>query len=162
MKTTRAKVGTPDPWSVGAIMTNQPVTVGRQESLTTAHRLMRSHDIRHLPVLEHGDLVGIVSQRDLLFLETIRGIDVDKDLVEDAMTTDTYAVSPDTPVATVAREMARKRYGCAVIMERGRVAGIFTATDALRIVAAVVPTAAAPAPAPAPRTARRASSQRSS
>ena len=160
MKTTRAKVGTPDPWSVGAIMTNQPVTVGRQESLTTAHRLMRSHDIRHLPVLEHGDLVGIVSQRDLLFLETIRGIDVDKDLVEDAMTTDTYAVSPDTPVATVAREMARKRYGCAVIMERGRVAGIFTATDALRIVAAVVPTAAAPAPAP--RTARRASSQRSS
>ena len=160
MKTTRAKVATQDPWSVGAIMTNQPVTVGRQESLTTAHRLMRSHDIRHLPVLEHGDLVGIVSQRDLLFLETIRGIDVDKDLVEDAMTTDTYAVSPDTPVATVAREMARKRYGCAVIMERGRVAGIFTATDALRIVAAVVPTAAAPAPAP--RTARRASSQRSS
>ena len=160
MKTTRAKVGTPDPWSVGAIMTNQPVTVGRQESLTTAHRLMRSHDIRHLPVLEHGDLVGIVSQRDLLFLETIRGIDVDQDIVEDAMTTDTYAVSPDTPVATVAREMARKRYGCAVIMERGRVAGIFTATDALRIVAAVVPTAAAPAPAP--RTARRASSQRSS
>ena len=157
MKTTRAKVGTPDPWSVGAIMTNQPVTVGRQESLTTAHRLMRSHDIRHLPVLEHGDLVGIVSQRDLLFLETIRGIDVDKDLVEDAMTTDTYAVSPDTPVATVAREMARKRYGCAVIMERGRVAGIFTATDALRIVAAVVPTAAAPAP----RAARRAVSQRS-
>ncbi len=158
MKTTRAKVATPDPWSVGAIMTPQPVTVGRQETLATAHRLMRSHDIRHLPVLEHGDLVGILSQRDLLLLETLRGVDIDKDLVEDAMTTDTYAVSPETPVATVARQMARKRYGCAVIMERGRVAGIFTATDALRIVAAVVPTAAAPAP----RAARRAISQRSS
>ena len=158
MKTTRAKVGTPDPWSVGAIMTPQPVTVGRQESLATAHRLMRSHDIRHLPVLEQGDLVGILSQRDLLLLETLRGVDIDEDLVEDAMTTDTYAVSPDTPVATVARHMARKRYGCAVIMERGRVAGIFTATDALRIVAAVVPTAAGPAP----RVPRRAISQRSS
>ena len=158
MKTTRAKVATPDPWSVGAIMTPQPVTVGRQETLATAHRLMRSHDIRHLPVLEHGDLVGILSQRDLLLLETLRGVDIDKDFVEAAMTSDTYAVSPDTPVATVARQMARKRYGCAVIMERGRVAGIFTATDALRIVAAVVPTTAAPAP----RAARRAISQRSS
>lgn len=145
MKTARAKVATPDPWSVGAIMTPQPVTIGRQELLATAHRLMRSHNIRHLPVLDHGDLVGILSQRDLLFLETLRGIDTDKDIVEDAMTMDTYAVAPDTPVATVARQMARKRYGCAVVMERGRVAGIFTATDALRIVAAVVPTAAAPA-----------------
>ena len=155
MKTTRAKAVTPDPWSVGAIMTPQPVTIGRQESLATAHRLMRSHNIRHLPVLEHGDLVGILSQRDLLFLETIRGVDIDEDIVEDAMTTDTYAVAPDTPIATVARQMARKRYGCAVVMERGRVAGIFTATDALRIVAAVVPTAATPAP----RAARRAVSQ---
>jgi acetoin utilization protein AcuB len=140
MKTTRAKVATQDPWSVGAIMTPQPVTIGRNETLTMAHRLMRAHNVRHLPVLEHGDLVGIVSQRDLLFLETIRGVEVDKDTVEDAMTTDTYSVTPDTPIATVARQMARKRYGCAVVMERGRVAGIFTATDALRIVAAVVPT----------------------
>jgi acetoin utilization protein AcuB len=152
MKTTRAKVATSDPWSVGAIMTPQPVTVGRKESLATAHRLMRAHAVRHLPVLEHGDLVGILSQRDLLFLETIRGVDTDEDIVEDAMTTDTYAVSPDTPIATVARQMARKRYGCAVVMERGRVAGIFTATDALRIVAAVVPAAAAPPPRAARRT----------
>lgn len=155
MRTTRAKIATPDPWSVGAIMTPQPVTIGRQESLTTAHRLMRSHNIRHLPVLDHGDLVGILSLRDLLFMETLRGVDNDKDIVEDAMTMDTYAVSPDTPVATVARQMARKRYGCAVVMERGRVAGIFTATDALRLVAAVVPITAAPAT----RSARRAVSQ---
>ena len=141
---TRAKVATVDPWSVGAVMTPQPVTIGRLETLTTAHRLMRSHAIRHLPVLEHGDLVGIVSQRDLLFLETIHGVDVDRDIVEDAMTTDTYSVAPDTPIATVAKQMARKRYGCAVVMERGRVAGIFTATDALRIVADVVPIAQAP------------------
>jgi acetoin utilization protein AcuB len=155
MKTARAKVVTADPWSVGAIMTPQPVTIGRQESLTMAHRLMRTHNIRHLPVLEHGDLVGILSQRDLLFLETIRGVDTDEDIVEDAMTTDTYAVSPDTPIATIAKQMARKRYGCAVVMERGRVAGIFTATDALRIIAAVVPVAAAPPP----RTPRRTVSQ---
>ena len=103
MKTTRAKAAAPDPWSVGAIMTPQPVTIGQKESLATAHRLMRSHGVRHLPVLEHGDLVGILSQRDLLFLETIRGVDTDADTVEDAMTTDTYSVSPETPIATVAK-----------------------------------------------------------
>lgn len=135
MKSTRARTVSAGAASAGAIMTPQPVTIGRKESLTTAHRLMREHGVRHLPVLEHGDLVGIVSQRDLLFLETIRGVDADVDIVEDAMTTDTYAVSPETPIATVADHMARMRYGCAVIMERGRVAGIFTATDALRLVA---------------------------
>lgn len=154
MKSTRTKVAMPDPWSAGAIMTPQPVTIGRKESLATAHRLMRNHNIRHLPVLEHGDLVGILSQRDLLFLETIRGVDTDEDVVEDAMTTETYAVTPETPIATVAKQMARKRYGCAVVMERGRVAGIFTATDALRIVAAVVPTSAAGATSTASSTAR--------
>ncbi len=157
MKTTRAKAAAPDPWSVGAIMTPQPVTIGQKESLATAHRLMRSHGVRHLPVLEHGDLVGILSQRDLLFLETIRGVDTDADTVEDAMTTDTYSVSPETPIATVAKQMSRKRYGCAVVMERGRVAGIFTATDALRIVAAVVPAAGASPPRAARRTVSQAS-----
>lgn len=132
-------------WSIGTFMTPQPVTIGRRESLATAHRLMRSHGVRHLPVLEHGDLVGVVTQRDLFFLETIRGVDLDDDIVEDAMTTDTYAVTPETPVAVVARHMARKRYGCAVVMERGRVAGIFTATDALRLVSALAPRPAATA-----------------
>ena len=45
----------------------------------------------------------------------------------------------------VAKHMARKRYGCAVVIERGRVAGIFTATDALRFIAAMVPPTVAPA-----------------
>ena len=152
MKSSRAKVAksepserTADQWSVATFMTPQPITIGRRETLATAHRLMRDSGVRHLPVLEHGDLVGVVTQRDLYFLETIRGVDLDDDVVEDAMTTDTYAVTPDTAVATVARQMARKRYGCAVVMERGRVAGIFTATDALRLVSAFAPLSKAPA-----------------
>ena len=89
--------------------------------------------MRRLPC-SNVKLVGIVSQRDLYFLETIRGVDIDEDLVGDAMTTDTYAVGPDAPISTVAKHMARHRYGCVVVIERGKVAGIFTATDALRLV----------------------------
>src|SRR3954467_10202097 len=96
-------------WSVGALMTLQPLTIGRKESLATAHRLMRDHRVRHLPVLEHGELIGIVSQRDLYFLETIRGLDLDNDVIEDAMTTDAYAVAPDAAIGEVAKHMARHR-----------------------------------------------------
>ena len=145
MKSMRAKEATSERWTVGALMTPQPITIGRQETLATAHRTMREHRIRHLPVLERGELIGVVTQRDLYFLETLRGVDLEEDIVEDAMTTDTYAVTPDAPISAVAKSMARHRYGCAVVIERGKVAGIFTATDALRLVAAFAP------PAPSPR-----------
>ena len=55
------------------------------------------------------------------------------------MTTDTYAVAPETPIGAVAKNMARHRYGCAVVLERGKVAGIFTVTDALRLVSTLAP-----------------------
>ncbi len=145
MKSSREKVAATQPWTAAAFMTPQPITIGRKESLATAHHLMRANGIRHLPVLEHGDLVGMLSQRDLFLLETIRGVDVDADTVEDAMSAETYSVSPDAPIASVARHMARKRYGCAVVIERGRVAGVFTATDALRLLAEIVPAAKPPA-----------------
>jgi CBS domain-containing protein len=56
----------------------------------------------------------------LCFLETIGGVDLEEDIVEDAMTPDTYAVAPDTPIGAVAESMARHRYGCAVVSSAAR------------------------------------------
>ncbi|HEY8077589.1 MAG TPA: CBS domain-containing protein [Labilithrix sp.] len=117
------------------VMTPQPVTIGRKQTLETAHAMMREHRCRHLPVLEHGDLVGVLSQRDLYFLESLGGIELEKDIVEDAMATDAYSVGPDELLAAVCAHMAEHKLGCAVVLERDRVAGIFTATDALRVLA---------------------------
>lgn len=116
-------------------MTPAPLTIGRGQTLAKAHEMMNARGIHHLPVLEHGDLVGVVSERDLYLLETIAGIDREVDRVEDAMSFDTYAVAPSVPLEAVARTMACERYECAVVMERGRVIGIFTSTDALRLLA---------------------------
>ena len=124
--------------SIEDVMTQQPLTIGRAESLATAHEMMRAHDCRHLPVLEHGELVGVLTQRDLYLLETIAGVDLTKDHVDDAMSTDAYAVPPDAPLDEVAGHMATQKYGCAVVIERGRVIGIFTTTDALRVLAGMV------------------------
>lgn len=125
--------------TVQEVMTEQPITIGRQQTLEVAHKMMRENACRHLPVLEHGELVGILSQRDLYFLETLGRADLEKDRIDDAMTQECYAVAPDTPVERVAGEMAEHRYGCAVVMERDRVIGIFTTTDALKVLAGMRP-----------------------
>jgi CBS domain-containing protein len=118
------------------VMTPQPHTIGLDQTLDVAHRMMRENGVRHLPVLERGVLVGILTQRDLYFLETLAGVKLEEDVVADAMSQDTYAVAPADPVGEVARAMAERRLGCAVVLERGRVAGIFTATDALELLGA--------------------------
>jgi acetoin utilization protein AcuB len=115
------------------VMTEHPVTIGRDQPLEVAHQMMRERHVRHLPVLEHGELVGILSQRDLYFLETVAGVDLAKDHVDDAMSTDTLAVGPDDSLDVVAGIMAARKLGSAVVIERHRVIGIFTATDALRV-----------------------------
>jgi acetoin utilization protein AcuB len=56
--------------------------------------MMRRYQIRHLPVLREGKLVGMLSQRDLHFMETLSGVDPEKVPVGDAMSTDTYTVGP--------------------------------------------------------------------
>jgi acetoin utilization protein AcuB len=125
-------------------VTRAPFTIGKSQTLNKAHELMRAHAVRHLPVLEGGKLVGLVSQRDLYFLETLRDVDPGSVLVEEAMTREPFTVPPGTSLARVARAMVRGKLGAALVVERGKVVGIFTAIDALRVLAGG-PAQAAPA-----------------
>ncbi|MRG93713.1 CBS domain-containing protein [Polyangium spumosum] len=116
-------------------MTRSPHSIGFDQTLVQAHKLMREHDIRHLPVLRGGRLVGILSERDLAFVEALRDVDSAKVTVEEAMTPLPYTIAPDASLGAVAREMAEHRYGSAVVMREGHVVGVFTTTDALRALA---------------------------
>lgn len=113
-------------------MTTSPHSIGREQTLATAHAMMREHGFRHLPVLVGGKLVGLVTMRDLLLIETLRDVDANEVSVEDAMTSDVYAVSPDGPLDEVAAEMAERKYGCTVVMQNEHVVGVFTTVDACR------------------------------
>jgi acetoin utilization protein AcuB len=116
-------------------MTRGAHTIGREQTLATAHRMMREHGFRHLPVLDGGKLVGIVSQRDLHLIETLADVNPDEVRVEEAMTTEVFTVRPDAPLAEVARTMADQKLGSAVVMVGEKVVGIFTAVDAHRALA---------------------------
>lgn len=125
--------------SISQYMTPQPWTIRKDAKMSQAHQLMREHQIRHLPVLEAGKLVGIVSERDLHLIETLPDSDPDEVSVEDAMTEDVYAVSVDDDISVIVERMASCKYGSAVVLnDRGSVDGIFTTVDALQMLADVL------------------------
>jgi acetoin utilization protein AcuB len=113
------------------VMTPNPHTIGAEQPLSMATDRMREHHVRHLPVLHGGELLGVLSERDVGLVSAIPDIAVESLRVEDAMTVEPYAVSPDTPLVDVARSMHRHRYGSAMVQEAGRVVGIITTVDVL-------------------------------
>jgi acetoin utilization protein AcuB len=115
--------------------TKQPWTIERTATLAAAHVLMREHHIRHLPVLDRGDLVGIVSLGDLHLLETLAEFPFDSVTVDEAMTAHPFIVTGDTALDDVAEIMADKKYGSVIVMGRDGVEGIFTTADACRALA---------------------------
>ena len=130
--------------SMSRYMTRQPWTIRKDAKMSQAHKMMREHQVRHLPVLEAGKLVGIVSERDLHLIETLPDGDPDVTTVEEAMIVDVYSVGLDDSVDAVVENMARHRYGSAVVVDRrGDVEGIFTTVDALQVLAEVLRTASA-------------------
>ena len=112
-------------------MTDHPHTIGADQPLSEAARRMQQHRIRHLPVLEGGALVGMISDRDVLLGERVSP----PLRVADVMSPETFAIGPDTAVSDVVGKMADQRLGSAVIMRGVKVIGIFTTTDALRMLA---------------------------
>jgi acetoin utilization protein AcuB len=118
--------------TVREFMTRNPVTIGDQMSLAAAHRVMRENQIRHLPVLSSGKLVGVLSLRDLHFIETLPGVDPQEVLVSEAMSPDVYTATPSTPLEEIVSAMADNKYGSVIVVDHGRTVGVFTTVDALR------------------------------
>lgn len=118
--------------TVREVMTPLPSCISARVPLREAHRMMQAGKLRHLPVLDDEQrLAGVVSERDLLRLEPALGLDRDRDHVSEAMSSPAFWVVPETPVAVVAAQMRARGIGAAVIVEEGKVVGIFTRSDAL-------------------------------
>jgi len=121
-------------------MTTSPHSIGVEQPLSKAHAVMQEHNIRHLPVLHGGRLVGLLTDRDLRLVESLAGVDPTKVKVEDAMSTVVYATKPETPLDEVVGTMGEHKYGSAVIMQNDKVVGIFTTVDVCRALAELLQT----------------------
>lgn len=119
-------------------MTREPLSVAPDVGLLDAHELMRGWGMRHLPVTEKdGAVVGLLSERDILRYFALHPNNR-KGCVSDAMAKDPYIVDPDTTLAEVATTMANNKYGCAIVADNRRICGIFTTTDALKVLAQIL------------------------
>jgi acetoin utilization protein AcuB len=118
--------------TVEQYMTPSPRTISPASSLVTAHRLMRAAGIRHLPVVEKGVVVGVLSARDLLLIETLPKVDPAEARVYEAMIRDVFVVPPSTPLGEVIETMIERKLGSAVVTDGPSVVGVLTTIDALR------------------------------
>ncbi len=124
---------------VRELMTPNPVTVRPDTPVPDALRLMRERKVRRLPVIDgHGRLVGIVSDKDLLYASpspatTLAVWEIPELLgklkVEKVMTHDVITVSEKTPLEEAARIMSDKKIGGLPVMQGPDLVGIITETD---------------------------------
>jgi acetoin utilization protein AcuB len=110
--------------------TRTPKVVSRATLVPAVLEVMRRGEFRHVPVVENGVVVGVVSERELRHLYDATGLDLMT--AADVMVKNPYVVEAGTPLQEVAAAMAARRIGSAVVARGGTPTGIFTTTDALR------------------------------
>lgn len=118
--------------AVQKYMTKVPHTIGLDQPLVKAEKMMNEYKIRHLPVLSGGKLVGILSDRDVKLVESFKDVDPNKVKVEEAFTPNPYITSPEASLADVCSQMVLHKYGCVLVCDNQKLVGIFTWVDALK------------------------------
>jgi acetoin utilization protein AcuB len=115
------------PTTIDALMTPDPVTVAPSATVGQARAELSMGRIRHLPVVNDGVLVGLVSERDL------HNVDDDSAPVSRVMTHDVQTIGIDTAAHEAAYLILRHAIGCVPITDGGVLVGIVTDTDFVRV-----------------------------
>ncbi|WP_107851626.1 CBS domain-containing protein [Oceanimonas marisflavi] len=123
------------PAIVSEIMSSRVLGLPPSATLAEARTLMQRHHIRHLPVLEHEQLVGLISQRDILAaqessLERGRnGQFLEQHRLSEIMKTGVTTVSPRAGIREAALYLQKHKYGCLPVVDKGKLVGIVTDSD---------------------------------
>ncbi|HYT57369.1 MAG TPA: CBS domain-containing protein [Verrucomicrobiae bacterium] len=128
---------------VTEIMMGSPVTLKPEDTLDLANDVISLGRIRHIPVVDAGRLVGLLSERDLLgaaasqifgLKQKTKSALLKSVLIKDVMKKHVVTVSPETSIKDAAHLLADKKIGCVPVVTDGAIVGIVTTTDILRYV----------------------------
>ena len=114
---------------VGEIMNKEPVTIGPKTPVGQALKLMQQHQIRHLPVIGDGSMVGWISARTLR--EVLLASMLEVITVGDVMVQAPISVTPETSVEEAARLVHEHRIGGMPVLEGDKLVGVLTVNDLL-------------------------------
>jgi predicted transcriptional regulator len=132
------------PDRVRDIMETKLVTISASERLSMVEDIMTLGRVRHMPVVQGGELVGVVSERDLLrasLSELAEHRDAERRMflhvveISRVMSSPPVVIGPDATIREAALLMADRKIGCLPVIEGGRLIGLVTETDVLRWVA---------------------------
>lgn len=118
---------------VTEIMTSTPVTITAEATAAEAAKLMREKNIGSLVVFEEGRPTGIVTERDLVTKVAASDLQPSGVRVRDIMTSPLVAVAPHAEVADAARLMSQRKIRRLPVIQEGRLVGIITENDIIRI-----------------------------
>jgi CBS domain-containing protein len=125
------------------IMMGSPVTLGPEDTLDLANDVISLGRIRHIPVVDAGRLVGLLSERDLMgaaashvfgLKQKSKSALLKSVLIRDVMKKRVVTVAPETSIKDAAHLMADKKIGCVPVVRDGAIVGLVTTTDILRYV----------------------------
>jgi acetoin utilization protein AcuB len=128
-------------------MTPNPICGYPDMPVTEAQSLMREKGIRHLPIVENDNLVGLVTQRSLLkalpsdvsnFSRFEISYTLAKIKVHTVMNKEVITIDEDTPIEEASRVMADERIGCLPVMRNGNLVGIITDNDLFNIMVSLL------------------------
>jgi acetoin utilization protein AcuB len=123
---------------ISEVMTPWAFWIGHNQTAGTARAMMKQYGIRHLPVMEGDRVLGILNERDLSFAQAWVHADKPEFEVHEICVPEPYIVTPHRELSEVLEFMVEERCDCALVMDCGKLVGIFTATDACRVLAEVV------------------------
>jgi CBS domain-containing protein len=122
--------------TVDEIMTNNPVTLSEDDTLSSAARLMAERGFRHIPIVDaRGGLVGLVTQTDVLAASRSELSEVLADRapgdvpISKFMTRDVSTVDGRASMREAALYLQRHKYGCLPVVNDGKLKGIVTDSD---------------------------------
>ncbi|NWF91680.1 MAG: CBS domain-containing protein [Syntrophaceae bacterium] len=123
------------------VMTKNPITVDSETLVIDARKIMQENNIRRLPIVDKGKLVGIVTQHDLLEASPSPATSLSvhelnyllsKMKVKEIMKRNPVTISPDTPFEEALKIGQEKKIGSFPVVENGKLVGIATESDIVR------------------------------